>query len=102
MYVEPQPAADTIALSASGIGALNASTRPALRFGSPVALSATAVSGAPVALSASGACAISGNVLFAIASKGACTVTAMSPGSRSYDPATATTVLTAAPKAKKR
>ena len=102
VYVEPQPAGDTIALSASGIGALNASTRPALRFGSPVALSATAVSGAPVALSASGACAISGNVLFAIASKGACTVTATSPGSRSYDPATATTVLTAAPKAKKR
>lgn len=100
VYVEPDPPADPISVVTSASGPLVAGQPAALRNGAPVALLPSTGSGAPVALSSAGSCAIAGNVLFATANAGSCTVTAFSPGSAAFDSNTATYTFTLQPKAK--
>ena len=74
VFVQPAPVADTVTITAGG-----AAWPSTLAAGSSTPLLATAVSHAPVSLSASGPCVIEGAVLRAVG-PGTCTVTAQSLG----------------------
>lgn len=99
--VRPALPADPISVTPSWRGPLTVGAPAAIRYGTPLTLTTSSGSGNPVTLNATGACAISGSVLFATGSRGTCTLTAHSAGNMSYQPATAQFTLNVLGKTKK-
>ena len=83
-------AQDVITLTQPGYGAWAPGGTYPLGNGSVVGFTATDLSGAPVALSVTGPCAVNGMTLTVNAAAGACVLTAKTSGGGNYGPATYT------------
>ena len=90
--VLPALPADNVALSISGIGAVNQGSQIVLVAGQTRTLTATTTSGSPVILSEDGPCVLSGNSIVALAA-GQCVLTAESPGTTAYTADTNTYII---------
>lgn len=98
----PAPPSDGISVSPQGGAPWSVGAPVVVNAGSNTVLNASSTSGATVVLSETGPCVLNGSTMTALAA-GQCTLTATSPGSAAYLPATANyTITVQAPATKPR